>query len=98
VARAVSRPLNEAVSVAERVAQGDLTVDIRSDSKDETGMLMHSLRAMNDSLHKIVSEVRMAPMPSPPPRRRSPPATWTCPRAPKSRPAPWKKPPRPWKN
>ncbi|MFX7052557.1 hypothetical protein ABTH91_21215, partial [Acinetobacter baumannii] len=26
VARAVSRPLNEAVSVAERVAQGDLTV------------------------------------------------------------------------
>ncbi|MFX4404730.1 HAMP domain-containing protein, partial [Acinetobacter baumannii] len=58
VARAVSRPLNEAVSVAERVAQGDLTVDIRSDSKDETGMLMHSLRAMNDSLNKIVSEVR----------------------------------------
>ncbi|MBG7621689.1 MCP four helix bundle domain-containing protein [Herbaspirillum sp. AP02] len=58
VARAVSRPLNEAVSVAERVAQGDLTVEIHSHSKDETGMLMQSLRAMNDSLHKIVSEVR----------------------------------------
>jgi methyl-accepting chemotaxis protein len=58
VARAISRPLNEAVSVAERVAQGDLTVEIQSHSKDETGMLMHSLRAMNDSLHKIVCEVR----------------------------------------
>ncbi|ALU91696.1 methyl-accepting chemotaxis protein I, serine sensor receptor protein [Herbaspirillum rubrisubalbicans M1] len=58
VARAVSRPLNEAVSVAERVAQGDLTVQINTASKDETGMLMHSLRTMNDSLHKIVSEVR----------------------------------------
>ncbi|MCP1575108.1 methyl-accepting chemotaxis protein [Herbaspirillum rubrisubalbicans] len=58
MARAVSRPLNEAVSVAERVAQGDLTVQINTASKDETGMLMHSLRSMNDSLHKIVSEVR----------------------------------------
>ncbi|ADJ66081.1 HAMP domain-containing protein [Herbaspirillum seropedicae] len=58
VARAVSRPLNEAVAVAERVAQGDLTMDIRATSTDETGMLMHSLRAMNDSLQQIVGEVR----------------------------------------
>jgi len=58
VARAVARPLNEAVAVAERVAQGDLTVQIRATSTDETGMLMHSLRAMNDSLQKIVAEVR----------------------------------------
>ncbi|MFJ3055193.1 methyl-accepting chemotaxis protein [Herbaspirillum sp. NPDC087042] len=58
VARAVARPLNEAVAVAERVAQGDLTVQIRATSTDETGMLMHSLRAMNDSLLKIVAEVR----------------------------------------
>ena len=59
VARIVSRPLNDAVEVAQRVAQGDLTVDIRAASTDETGMLMHSLRAMNDSLQRIVGEVRI---------------------------------------
>ncbi|NUU01594.1 methyl-accepting chemotaxis protein [Herbaspirillum robiniae] len=58
VARIVSRPLNDAVEVAQRVAQGDLTVQIRATSNDETGMLMHSLKAMNDSLQKIVGEVR----------------------------------------
>ncbi|WP_050461973.1 methyl-accepting chemotaxis protein [Herbaspirillum autotrophicum] len=58
VARIVSRPLQAAVDVAQRVADGDLTADIRSDSKDETGQLMASLKAMNDSLLKIVTEVR----------------------------------------
>ncbi|MFL9923930.1 methyl-accepting chemotaxis protein [Herbaspirillum lusitanum] len=58
VARIVSRPLQQAVDVAQRVAQGDLTADIRAASTDETGQLMHSLKAMNDSLLKIVTEVR----------------------------------------
>ena len=58
VARIVSRPLQAAVNVAQRVADGDLTADIRSSSKDETGQLMTSLKAMNDSLLKIVTEVR----------------------------------------
>ncbi|KAF1047859.1 MAG: Methyl-accepting chemotaxis protein I [Herbaspirillum frisingense] len=58
VARIVSRPLNDAVAIAQRVAEGDLTVEIRATSNDETGMLMHSLRAMNDSLQRIVGEVR----------------------------------------
>jgi methyl-accepting chemotaxis protein len=58
VARVVSRPLNEAVEVARRVAQGDLTVDIHAAGRDETGMLMQSLRAMTDSLQNIVGEVR----------------------------------------
>ena len=59
VARIVSRPLGDAVEVAQRVAQGDLTVEIRATSTDETGQLMHSLKAMNDSLQKIVGEVRV---------------------------------------
>jgi methyl-accepting chemotaxis protein len=58
VARIVSNPLRLAVSVAQRVADGDLTADIRPSSKDETGQLMTSLKAMNDSLFKIVSQVR----------------------------------------
>ncbi|WP_034296572.1 methyl-accepting chemotaxis protein [Herbaspirillum sp. RV1423] len=58
VARIVSVPLNKAVSVARRVAEGDLGADIRPESTDETGELMVSLKAMNDSLLKIVGEVR----------------------------------------
>src|SRR5450830_14049 len=58
VARIVSNPLRQAVDVAQRVADGDLTADIHPGSKDETGQLMTSLKAMNDSLFKIVSQVR----------------------------------------
>ncbi|MGC8001590.1 HAMP domain-containing protein, partial [Salmonella enterica] len=43
---------------ASAVAQGDLTVQIGETSKDETGMLLASLKSMNDNLHRIVSEVR----------------------------------------
>ena len=58
VTRSITRPLNEAVDVASAVAQGDLTVQIGETSKDETGMLLASLKSMNDNLHRIVSEVR----------------------------------------
>ena len=59
VARTVSVPLNEAVSIAKRVAGGDLTGNIVSSSTDETGQLMESLRAMNDSLLHVVGQVRL---------------------------------------
>ena len=58
VTRSITRPLNEAVNVARAVAQGDLTVQIADTSKDETGMLLASLKTMNQNLHRIVSEVR----------------------------------------
>ena len=58
VTRSITRPLNEAVNVASAVAQGDLTVQIADTSKDETGMLLASLKTMNQNLHRIVSEVR----------------------------------------
>jgi len=58
VARIVSRPLNDAVTVAQRVAQGDLSMHIQATGKDETGLLMQSLRSMNDSLQHLVGQVR----------------------------------------
>ena len=56
--RRITGPLNEAVSVAKCVADGDLTSDIKIKTFDETGELMEALRHMNDSLSKIVGEVR----------------------------------------
>ncbi|MFJ3045353.1 methyl-accepting chemotaxis protein [Herbaspirillum chlorophenolicum] len=58
VGRNVSRPLKDAVEIAQRVAKGDLTVHIRANGRDETGRLMDALRAMNESLRNIVNEVR----------------------------------------
>ncbi len=56
--RSITRPLKEAVLVAQRVANGDLTSEIEVNSKDETGQMMTALRDMNSSLIKIVAEVR----------------------------------------
>ncbi len=56
--RGITRPIREAVQAAETVAAGDLTVSIASSSRDETGALLRALSHMNDSLARIVSEVR----------------------------------------
>ncbi|MGJ7507303.1 methyl-accepting chemotaxis protein [Variovorax sp. GT1P44] len=56
--RSITRPIAEAVKVAETVAAGDISSRIEVHSKDETGQLMHALKEMNDSLVKIVGEVR----------------------------------------
>jgi len=59
IARIVSRPLSEAVKVAQSVAAGDLTSHIEARTTDETGLLLEALKGMNDSLAKIVGEVRI---------------------------------------
>ncbi|MCU4122395.1 HAMP domain-containing protein, partial [Variovorax sp. N23] len=56
--RSITHPLRHAVAVAEAVAAGDLTSRIDVTSTDETGQLMLALRGMNDSLAKVVGEVR----------------------------------------
>jgi len=58
LARTVSRPLKQAVIVATRVTEGDLTTRIVASSTDETGQLMLSMKAMNQSLLRIVGGVR----------------------------------------
>ncbi|MBT2337262.1 MCP four helix bundle domain-containing protein [Variovorax paradoxus] len=56
--RSITRPLNEAVRVAQTVAGGDLTSRIESSSRDETGQLMDALKNMNASLAQVVGGVR----------------------------------------
>jgi methyl-accepting chemotaxis protein len=58
ITRTITRPINEAVKVAETVAAGDLTSHITASAKDETGRLLQALQKMNDSLVNIVGEVR----------------------------------------
>ena len=58
VTRSITSPLRSAVGVARRVADGDLTTRVDVQSADETGQLMQALKDMNESLVRIVGEVR----------------------------------------
>ncbi|SFE04932.1 methyl-accepting chemotaxis protein [Paracidovorax konjaci] len=58
VTRSITRPVARAVEVARAVAAGDLTQRIEVQSRDEVGLLLESLREMNDSLQRVVSRVR----------------------------------------
>ncbi|MNR77789.1 Methyl-accepting chemotaxis protein III [compost metagenome] len=56
----ITRPLQEALSVAESVAEGDLTArSTLPATDDEAGLLLKALRRMQDSLVKTVTQIRM---------------------------------------
>ncbi|WP_334189625.1 methyl-accepting chemotaxis protein, partial [Noviherbaspirillum sp.] len=56
--RSITRPLDDAVGVAKRVAGGKLGAPIEVTGKDETSELLRALKEMDDSLSRIVSQVR----------------------------------------
>jgi methyl-accepting chemotaxis protein len=60
VMRSIGGSLDFAVSVARRVADGDLMTPIHTDRNDEMGKLLRALAAMQDSLQRVVGDVRTA--------------------------------------
>ncbi len=56
--RSITRPLAEAVRVADTVASGDLTGKIAVTGKDEAGAMLAALKTMHDNLIRIVARVR----------------------------------------
>ncbi|MFQ5469337.1 MAG: methyl-accepting chemotaxis protein [Gammaproteobacteria bacterium] len=54
--RAITRPINYAVTVADKIADGDLSEEIQVNTSDETGKLLSSLQAMQDNLGKRINE------------------------------------------
>jgi methyl-accepting chemotaxis protein len=58
IMRAVTKPLQRALQIAQTVARGDLSGHIEADPCNETGQLMAALKDMRDGLSGIVSEVR----------------------------------------
>ncbi|NOZ67815.1 MAG: HAMP domain-containing protein [Deferribacteres bacterium] len=55
--RLIVRPLINAVDITNRVADGDLTMDIEVTSRDETGRLLAAMKNMVKKLRTIVGEV-----------------------------------------
>ncbi|MBK4737338.1 methyl-accepting chemotaxis protein [Noviherbaspirillum pedocola] len=58
LSRAITRPLNKAVEIADKVANGDLTSDIVPAGDEEIRHLLASLKQMNGNLVEIVGRIR----------------------------------------
>ncbi|MGM9488031.1 methyl-accepting chemotaxis protein [Ideonella sp. YS5] len=58
--RSITVPIAEAVRVAQTVASGDLGSRIEVTRRDETGQLLSALKTMNESLVRIVDQVRLS--------------------------------------
>jgi len=55
--RSITRPIGQAMKIAQTVASGDLTSDIVVKTHDETGQLLQALKDMNDSLVRTVGSL-----------------------------------------
>ncbi len=55
--RSVTAPVNEALSVVNRLADGDLTVRIANVSRDETGQMLQAMNTMIGKLTQVVTDV-----------------------------------------
>ena len=58
ISDSITKPLAKATEVARQVAEGDLTARMDNHSSDEVGQLLNSLRDMQTSLVRVVSDVR----------------------------------------
>mgnify|MGYP000545356087 CR=1 FL=1 len=59
VTRSIAIPLRRAASAIKQMAAGDLTVQIVSDSRDEVGLLLQDLAAMNQQLTDVLKRVQI---------------------------------------
>jgi methyl-accepting chemotaxis protein len=57
ISRMITTPLNDAVRVATAIGAGDLNVDVRVTSGDETGRLLQAMKVMVDNLRTIINQV-----------------------------------------
>ncbi len=58
VTRQITRPVQHNLLLAERIASGDLSADIRAQGEDELGKLTGAMGRMNDKLRAMIGEVR----------------------------------------
>lgn len=57
ISRSITKPLSKAVDVANRLSEGDLTMEIDATARDETGQLLLAMKNMVGKLSQVVTEV-----------------------------------------
>lgn len=55
--RSISRPLQQAIHIANDIAAGTLTTDIKVEGKDEISLLLQALQTMQHSLRDTLSQI-----------------------------------------
>jgi methyl-accepting chemotaxis protein len=60
ISRGITKPLDDAVKVSNKLAEGDLSVAIDSQAKDETGQLLTAMKNMVERLRLVVADVKGA--------------------------------------
>lgn len=58
ITRSITKPLAEGVIIANRLAQGDLTLSVHVESKDEAGQLLAAMKNMIEKLSSIVKDIK----------------------------------------
>lgn len=58
ITRQITRPISDNLTLAERIASGDLTADVSSHSTDELGKLTQTMGAMNARLCDMITGIR----------------------------------------
>ena len=58
ISRSITKPLSDAVEIAQIVASGDFTSDMDTSCTDETGQLLQALHQMNTNLSATIEQVR----------------------------------------
>ena len=60
ITRALTRPLFTGLEVANKLADGDMTMDIQVPGKDEVGQLMDAMKKMVAAIRNVVGDVKTA--------------------------------------
>jgi methyl-accepting chemotaxis protein len=60
ITQVVIQPLGEAVQANSRLAEGDLTINLVADRKDEIGQLFASMQKMANKLKEVLSDIKTA--------------------------------------
>ncbi len=58
ISRAITKPVDVMLHASNKVAQGDLTVHVKNDAKDEVGQLSQAIQTMTESLKTVLAKVQ----------------------------------------
>ncbi len=62
ISRSITGPVDIMLQASNKVAQGDLTVELKNDSRDEVGQLSRAIHIMTENLKNILAKVQNSAM------------------------------------
>ncbi|VVB88088.1 Sensory rhodopsin II transducer [uncultured archaeon] len=62
ISRSITKPVDTMLQASNKVAAGDLTVEVKSDSRDEVGQLSQAIQSMTESLKGVLGKVQNSAM------------------------------------